>query len=141
MIDVNVVDATLHFDTHGRAATTTATTHFTVADDGPAAFDLRQEIGEATLDGKPLAVDALAHVDLGGGERAEMRVIDRPLDPGPHTLVFHYELGVPDAQDALPVGWDGGALFDLWMSDLYPGGYLEMWLPANLCHDRFALTL
>ena len=27
------------------------------------------------------------------------------------------------------------------MSDLHPGRYLEMWLPANLCHDRFALTV
>jgi hypothetical protein len=27
------------------------------------------------------------------------------------------------------------------MSDLHPGRYLEMWLPANLCHDRFQLKL
>ena len=27
------------------------------------------------------------------------------------------------------------------MSDLHPGRYLEMWLPANLCHDRFGLGL
>jgi hypothetical protein len=27
------------------------------------------------------------------------------------------------------------------MSDLHPGRYLEMWLPANLCHDRFSLTI
>jgi hypothetical protein len=27
------------------------------------------------------------------------------------------------------------------MSDLKPGRYLEMWIPASLCHDRFALTL
>src|SRR5205807_2599477 len=94
-----------------------------------------------SLDGKRLAVEALAPVDLGGGDRAEMRVVDRPVESGPHTLVLHYELDVPDAQDALPVGWDGGALFDLWMSDLYPGRYLEMWLPANLCHDRFELTV
>ena len=38
-------------------------------------------------------------------------------------------------------GGDGGVRFDLWMSDLHPGRYLEMWLPANLCHDRFALTV
>jgi hypothetical protein len=27
------------------------------------------------------------------------------------------------------------------MSDLHPGRYLEMWLPAGLCHDRFRLDL
>jgi hypothetical protein len=27
------------------------------------------------------------------------------------------------------------------MSDLYPGRYLEMWLPANLCHDHFSLSV
>ena len=27
------------------------------------------------------------------------------------------------------------------MSDLDPGRYLEMWLPANLCHDTFLLEL
>jgi hypothetical protein len=27
------------------------------------------------------------------------------------------------------------------MSDLHPGRYLEMWLPANLCHDRVAIRV
>jgi hypothetical protein len=31
--------------------------------------------------------------------------------------------------------------WDLFMSDLEPGRYLEMWLPANLCHDQFAVQL
>ncbi|MGH9122537.1 MAG: hypothetical protein ACRDYC_11455, partial [Acidimicrobiales bacterium] len=48
----------------------------------------------------------------------------------------------PGAEGALPVAWeDDGVTFDLWMSDLHPGRYLEMWLPAPMCHDRFALRL
>ena len=140
-LDLHSVDAALRFDVDRKVATAEVEVVFLVKGDPPHAFDLRQVVGDASLDGKALPVEALAPVDLGGGERAEMRVIDRPLVPGPHTLTLQYELGVPDAQDALPIGWDGGALFDLWMSDLYPGRYLEMWLPANLCHDRFALTV
>src|SRR2546422_11715915 len=113
MIDLHEVDAVLRFDVDRKVATAEATVRLIIKGDPPHAFDLRQVIGEASLDGKRLPVDALPPIDLGGGERAEMRVIDRPLDPGPHTLVLRYELGVPDAQDALPVGWDSGALFDL----------------------------
>jgi hypothetical protein len=70
-------------------------------------------------------------------------VLDRALPAGSrHRLELAYGLQTPDATDALPVDWvDGGVRFDLWMSDLYPGRYLEMWLPANLCHDRFQLTV
>jgi hypothetical protein len=34
-----------------------------------------------------------------------------------------------------------GLSFDFWMSDLRPGRYLEMWVPAPLVHDRFALRV
>ncbi|HSS08848.1 MAG TPA: hypothetical protein VLL25_03130 [Acidimicrobiales bacterium] len=52
-----------------------------------------------------------------------------------------YQLDTPAAREAEPIGWDEGVRFDFWMSDLYAGRYLEMWLPAGLCHDRFRLRL
>ena len=72
-----------------------------------------------------------------------MRVLDRVLAAGSrHRLDLAYTLATPAATSAQEIGWgDGAVSFDLWMSDLHPGRYLEMWLPANLCHDRFALTL
>jgi hypothetical protein len=87
--------------------------------------------------------DTFSPTDLGGGPGAEMRVLDAALLAGSrHRLELQYRLATPAAEGALPVGWTAsGAQFDFWMSDLHPGRYLEMWLPANLCHDRFALTI
>jgi hypothetical protein len=142
VIDIEAVDARFTFDVARRHASAAATVRFRMGSEGLPVFDLRQQIGSAELDGAELDPTALAHRDLGGGEHAEMRVLDRSLPArSTHELALRYELAVPDAQDARPVGWDDGALFDFWMSDLYPGRYLEMWLPANLCHDRFALSL
>ena len=57
-----------------------------------------------------------------------------------HQLEVGYRLETPMAAGAEPIGWaDGGLRFDLWMSDLQPGRYLEMWVPAPLIHDRFDL--
>ncbi|MGI8491819.1 MAG: hypothetical protein ACR2NJ_03530, partial [Acidimicrobiales bacterium] len=59
-----------------------------------------------------------------------------------HVLEVGYRLSTPAAAGAVPVGWSPeGVRFDLWMSDLEPGRYLEMWVPAPLCHDRFALAI
>ena len=92
----------------------------------------------------PLPPDAWPPADLGGGPGAEMRVLDRNLAAGSrHRLEVGYRLATPDGQrrPADRLGRRRRWRFDLWMSDLHPGRYLEMWLPANLCHDRFALTV
>jgi hypothetical protein len=143
-VDGETIDAHLVFDVVARRAQARATVTFTV--DGPGgypALDLRQPVASVALDGRALAPDSFAHVNLGGGPGSEMRVLDHRVETGErHRLDLTYELGTPDAEDAEPVGWqDGGVRFDLWMSDLYPGRYLEMWIPSPLCHDRFALTV
>jgi hypothetical protein len=143
-VDVTGVDASLRFDVAASEATAVATVDFVV--DGPGGhpvLDLRQQIDSLSLDGRPLDADAMSPVDLGGGPDAQMRVLDVALDSGSrHQLRFSYRLEQPGAGGAVPVGWgDGGVRFDLWMSDLMPGRYLEMWIPAPLCHDRFALSV
>ncbi|MDQ6784150.1 MAG: hypothetical protein M3063_12075 [Actinomycetota bacterium] len=143
-VDVNDVNASLRFDVAAQEATGVATVNFAVdGPDGHPALDLRQEIDTLTLDGHPLPAEAMAPVDLGGGPDAHLRVLDVALEEGSrHRLTFAYRLALPDADGALPVGWgDDGVRFDLWMSDLMPGRYLEMWIPAPLCHDRFALNV
>lgn len=143
-VDVVEIMAKVRFDVAARVATTGAEVRFRV--DGPGgrpALDLRQPVDGLALDGRSLDDDAWPAVDLGGGPGAEMRVLDVAVEPGSsHRLEVGYRLGVPDARGSLDVGWeDGGLRWDLWMSDLHPGRYLEMWLPAPLCHDRFALTI
>ena len=143
-IDIGRTEATLTFDVAGRLASGQASVEFTVGpDSGCPAFDLRQPVDWLRLDGATLPPDAAAARDLGTGGPGAMRVLDRPLDAGTrHRLEVGYRLDQPDTEGAQPVEWrDSGARFDLWMSDLHPGRYLEMWVPANLCHDRFALTL
>ena len=143
-VDLERMAATLTFDVAARQATATATVDFTLgADAGRPALDLRQPVDSIRLDSAPLPPDAWTAEDLGGGPGAEMRVLDQNLAAGSrHRLEVAYSLATPEANGAQPIGWgDGAVAFDLWMSDLYPGRYLEMWLPANLCHDRFALTV
>ncbi|MGH9061496.1 MAG: hypothetical protein ACRDZY_18580, partial [Acidimicrobiales bacterium] len=143
-VDVEAVHARLTFDVAVRQAHGTATIDFRVeGPDGRPALDLRQPVAGLRLDGRPLPGDAFPHRDLGGGPGSEMRVLDVPLTTGGrHRLDIDYRVETPDATGAEPVGWrDGGVRFDLWMSDLEPGRYLEMWVPAPLVHDRFALEI
>jgi hypothetical protein len=145
-IDIEAVNAQVAFDPANRRASAIANVIFTVgAHAGCPVLDLRQPVGGVALDGSSVPSEAFAHRDLGGGVGAEMRVLDRSLAAGSrHSLELRYRLATPVATDAQPVGWDderAAVRFDFWMSDLHPGRYLEMWLPANLCHDRFALTV
>jgi hypothetical protein len=142
--DVIGVAATITFDVGAREAVAEVTAEFVVEGDGGCpALDLRQALERLSLDGSPLPAEAFAHRDLGAGDGAAMRVLDQALAGGSrHRLDLGYRLGLPDAEGAQPIGWqDAGVRFDFWMSDLHPGRYLEMWLPANLCHDRFALSV
>lgn len=142
--DVRSVEATLRFDAEAREAEAEAAVELVMeGEGGHPALDLRQELRWARLDGRALPPEAWQPEDLGGGPGAEIRVLDVPLEAGSrHLLEVGYRLATPDAAGAVPIGWvEGGARFDLWMSDLSPGRYLEMWAPAPLCHDRFTLTL
>ncbi len=143
-IDIESLAAVVRFDVASQVAEVSARLEFRL--DGPAGcpiFDLRQTIGTASLDGSPLPADALAYRDLGAGYEARARVVDVTCpDGGLHLLEVSYLLGTPEATGALPVGWSpGGVSWDLLMSDLEPGRYLEMWFPANLCHDTLAIDI
>lgn len=142
--DVVEVRGKVTFEPSARAAAAFAEVRFRVEDPGGCpALDLRQDLDGLRLDGAALDVAAFAPVDLGGGAGAQMRVLDVEVPAGDHTVALDYQLAQPAAEGALPVEWRGGdgVRWDLWMSDLHPGRYLEMWVPAPLCHDRFALTL
>jgi hypothetical protein len=141
---VERIRASLTFDVAASEAVGRAVVHFSggsVA--GRPALDLRQEVESVRLDGQELGPDAFAPADLGAGPDASMRVLDVEIQPGRrHELELRYRLSTPDCKDAQPIGWQGdGVSFDYWMSDLHPGRYLEMWIPAPLVHDRFALHL
>lgn len=145
-VDIHQVTASVRFDMASQTAEVSATVELTI--DGPTGcpvFDLRQDIDAATLDGRPLPPEALGHADMGAGTGARMRVVDVACEGGTsHVLSLRYRLGTPQATGALPVEWSptgDGVSWDLFMSDLEPGRYLEMWLPANLCHDRLAVEL
>jgi hypothetical protein len=141
---VERITASLVFDAEAREARGEASIDFTGGSvDGHPALDLRQTITSLRLDGQDLKPDDFSPADLGGGEDAQVRVLDVSIEAGSrHRLDVGYSVATPEAGGAVPIGWvEGGLRFDFWMSDLNPGRYLEMWIPAPLIHDRFALNL
>jgi hypothetical protein len=139
--DVERITATISFDVATRTAHASATVDLVM--DGPGgrpALDLRQQPAGVRLDGVSIGSDAFPQLELGG---APLRVLDVALDAGSrHRIEVDYLLDTPEATGAEPIGWEAdGVRFDLWMSDLHPGRYLEMWIPAPLCHDRFVLSV
>ncbi|HET9692369.1 MAG TPA: hypothetical protein VFP61_14550 [Acidimicrobiales bacterium] len=143
-VDVTEVTASLRFDPATRSATQRSAVRFTAGGDGGRpALDLRQYVESIHLDGHDLGAEAWPVTDLGGGPGAGMRVLEAVVEPAStHLLELEGPLDTPHAEGAVPIGWrNRGVRFDLWMSDLRPGRYLESWLPAPLPHDRFALTV
>ena len=145
-MDMQRLVASVRFDVPSQVAEVSAVVDLVLASyDGSPVFDLRQEIGTASFDGKALPPDALAHCDMGAGQEARMRLVALSCSAGSsHQLQVGYQLGTPEAAGSLPVEWSpsgDGVVWDLWMSDLEPGRYLEMWFPANLCHDTMAIEL
>jgi hypothetical protein len=141
---VERVRASLRFDVAAAEAEGRATVDFRGGSvDGRPALDLRQDVQWVRLDGRDLSPDDFAPTDLGAGAAARMRVLDVEVEAASrHRLEVGYRLDTPDCEGAEPIGWVAdGVRFDLWMSDLRPGRYLEMWVPAPLVHDRFALHL
>ena len=73
-----------------------------------------------------------------------MRVVDVACPAGSaHQLELRYRLGQPESTGALPIALvtRDGVSWDLLMSDLEPGRYLEMWFPAGLCHDTLRIEV
>ncbi|MDA8303185.1 MAG: hypothetical protein M0005_16985 [Actinomycetota bacterium] len=143
-VDMARLTATVRFDLAAQLAEVSAVVDLTLEQHaGWPAFDLRQDIDSASFDGTEVPGEALEHRDMGAGYEARMRCVEVACDPGSrHRLELRYRLGTPQATGAQALEWpDQGVRWDLWMSDLEPGRYLEMWLPANLCHDRLAIEL
>jgi hypothetical protein len=143
-LDMASLSASVRFDVRAGVAEVSAVARFEVdGRDGCPVFDLRQGIGRARLDGAELPADALGPVEMGAGWDARMRALDVTCGAGSaHTLELGYQLGAPDATGAPAVEWaDGSVAWDLGMSDLEPGRYLESWFPANLCHDTLGIDL
>ena len=109
---------------------------FRLDDDEEGVFDLRQPVDVAELDG------ALVDPAVIGPRSDGTRRLPR-TSAGVHELRLSYDLTLPMTTEPLPIGWTRvpGVVFDFWMSDLHPGRYLEQWIPAPLCHDRFRLTV
>jgi hypothetical protein len=158
-IDIESLQARLTFDLASRSARAEATLIFTTGEtDGLPMFDLRQTVDSASLDGETLPAGSIHSIAVPG---SEMMVVERVLPAGSHhTLQLSYELGLPRAAGVAPIGegygptmvgssiagthwrWEDNErmFFDLWLSDLY-GRYLEVWLPANLIHDEYELSM
>ena len=148
-VDIERIDASLLFDAAAGAGHGDATVAFVV---GPTAgrpvLDLRQSVGAVWLDGMTVDPSDFALHGVGGGDHAEVRVLARHLAAGSaHTLRVTYDLGPPQAspagsyQPALTFEPGPRVAFNVGMTDLGGGRYLEAWVPANLIFDQFELHL
>lgn len=148
-IDIALINAVLDFAGGTQTASADATISYTV---GPTAgnpiFDLRQTISQAWLDGTAFDVNRLSHHDFGGGQFAELRVIESVQAAGStHTLRVKYDLAIPVLEPGgtlpLTLNWAAGPrlTFAFAMSDLKAARYLEAWIPSNLIFDQFRINL
>ncbi|MCC6790450.1 MAG: hypothetical protein IT336_02130, partial [Thermomicrobiales bacterium] len=148
-IDVQSVQASVVLD--GAASTAQADVTMTY-EVGPTAgnpiFDLRQTIGQAWLDGAPLAVGLLAAHDVGAGSFSTIRVLESVQPAGSvHQLRLTYPLATPQSQlgGSYPpaLQWSAGPRlrWSFGFSDLNAGRYLEAWFPSNLIFDQFTVDL
>ncbi|MBL7009270.1 MAG: hypothetical protein ISR76_09750 [Planctomycetes bacterium] len=142
-IDILRLTGTMIFDGTTRTATATAEMIFEMTGDGGMPlFDLRQEVQRAVLDGVEIDAGSLAAHEI-GPLAGTMRILEQELAAGQeHRLLLEYELDTPMSPGAKAIGWGAeGLTWDTWFSDLSPGRYLELWMPANLIYDRFAFDL
>ncbi len=141
-IDIQELRGTFVFDATTRTARARAEMVFEMTADGLPLFDLRQDIDRLVLNGEEIETGLAAAHEV-GPNTGTMRILEQELAAGAsHNLVFEYELERPQAPRAADIGWSEGSLsWDTWFSDLNPGRYLEMWMPANLLYDRFSLEL
>lgn len=148
-VDIGRIDAALVFDATAGTGHGDATVAFVAgANAGRPILDLRQTVTGVWLDGDPVDPSDFALHDVGGGAHAEVRVLARRVAArSAHTLRVTYELGPPQASTAgsypPALEFDAGprVAFNLGMTDLGGGRYLEAWVPANLIFDQFALHL
>ncbi len=148
-IDISHIEAQLVFDAATETSTGDATLHFTTGSTAAnPIFDLRQAITGLWLDGTAMAVDSAAHHEFGGGNDAELRILEAVLAPNTtHALQISYDLGQPNAstagsyQPAMVFSAGPRLTFNFGFTDLGAGRYLEAWIPANLIYDQFTLDL
>ncbi|MCP4580678.1 MAG: M1 family metallopeptidase [candidate division Zixibacteria bacterium] len=145
-INILNVTASMTFNAANKTAQCTAVMQFVLGHTGGnPIFDLRQTILSASLDGNTINPAKLAHHDFGGGLNTQLRIIEEFLNSNTtHSLTLIYDLGTPDAPNAQSIGWSSNTTrlsFDIYLSDLNPARYLEMWLPSNLLFDEFPVDL
>jgi len=111
--------------------------------DGLPILDLRQTVTEVELDGEPLDAELFHYQDLGGGEGADMRVLEQTLGAcTDHELRLVYSVGQPHGSGGGGVTWGSTSVrFRTALNDLSPGEYAERWMPMNLSYDKVAITL
>ncbi len=108
-------------------------------------FDLRQTPIEVELDGEPLDPGLIGRRVLGEDDLRSFRVLNVELEPcSVHTLTIRYIVKKPQAGGSAEPNWGSNPRsldFGLHMADLRPGRFLEMWVPANMPWDRYALHM
>ncbi|WAS90772.1 hypothetical protein [Nannocystis punicea] len=141
-IDVTRVDAELRFDAAAGEAVGRATLEFRSGPvEGLPAFDLRQPIDRAVLDGVELPANGI--VPFNPPSEVTMLAINRKLAPcGEHRLELEYHLDEPFEEDARSFVWvEDAVAWGTHLGDYFGGRFTEKWVPGSLIHDVHDLEL
>jgi hypothetical protein len=148
-VDFQKLQASVVFDLDAKRASAEANVTFRMGrENAMPVFDLRQDVREIELDGKPIKPELLVSRDPPGLSSTpelnqSMQVLQVVLDAeSEHHLRIKYDLSTPHSIDANGPKWKvAGVEWGSWMSELRPGRFLEQWFPANLVYDQFAFEL
>ena len=131
-IDVEAAEYAVVFDVGRKTASAKSTLSFKLAEPGYPLFDLVPEPREVKVDGAPAGQELV----LSPERTLQMRaLLNRPLPAGTHSLSMEHSIVEAVRFDA------GGVSSFFQISDLEDRGFLERYLPTNLEHDAYAMTL
>ncbi len=129
-VDFTKADYEIAFDIAQKQARLKSTIQFNAEESGFPIFDLIDEPGLVSLDGKPVGSELISSPVL-NGEVTKFRIAKGEVTPGKHTLVIIHIL-----KNYAPKFTAGSVSSGFFMSDLDSRGLLERYLPANMEYDQ-----
>lgn len=130
-IDISSVDSEIEYNVGSATVTAVSRVEFEMANAGYPIFDLIPNISSLEING----IKSQAAEIKDPTSTTRMRVINKKLTPGTHTIIIKNEISSNLKFAAKSVR------SAFWMSDLTDRKYIEQYLPSNFEYDQYQQTL
>lgn len=134
-VDITHIDVSLDLNVENKTAATQARVEFNQPNTGYPVIELVPGVSAIRVDGEMLEPSQFEEILLPDGASA-VRIIDRELTAGDHTLELSYGL-TPEHIEFT----DNGVRFFTAMNDRSARAYSEQFFPANLPYDTYSSTI